>query len=63
MILQVIYMFWKNIQINFMKIRPVRAKLFRADGHDEANRRFSQFGQRTQNLISCAQQILNYWTK
>jgi hypothetical protein len=26
-----------------MKIRPVRAKLFHADRHDEANSRFSQF--------------------
>ena len=32
---------------NFMKIRPVGAELFHADGrtdrHDDANRRFSQF--------------------
>jgi hypothetical protein len=32
---------------NFLKIRPVGAKLFRAngrtEGHGEANRRFSQF--------------------
>jgi hypothetical protein len=47
--------FSTNPQIsNFMKIGPVGAKLFRAggqmdrptDGHDEANSRFSQFGER-----------------
>jgi len=27
---------------NFMKIRPVKFKLFHADGHDEANNGFSQ---------------------
>ena len=53
MILQVIYMFWKNIQINFMKIRPVGADLFYAGGrgrtdrqtdrYDKANSRFSKF--------------------
>jgi hypothetical protein len=32
-----------------MKIRPVRAELFHADGHDEANRRFSQFCERAYN--------------
>ena len=26
-----------------MKIRPVGAELFRADGHDVTNRRFAQF--------------------
>ena len=31
---------------NLIKIRPVRARLFRADGHDEANSRFSQFCER-----------------
>jgi hypothetical protein len=30
-----------------MKIRPVGAELFHADGHDEANSRFSQFCERT----------------
>jgi hypothetical protein len=43
--------FQKNTQIsNFMKIRPVVAKLFhadrRTDRHDEANSRFSQFYER-----------------
>ena len=37
--------------LNFMKIRPVGAKLFHADegtdGHIEANSRFSQFCKRT----------------
>jgi hypothetical protein len=35
---------------NYMKIRPVGAELFhaegRTDGHDEANSRFSQFCER-----------------
>jgi hypothetical protein len=35
---------------NFMKIRPLEAELFNADGqtdrHDEANSRFSQFCER-----------------
>jgi hypothetical protein len=40
--------FSENSQIpNFMKIRPVEAQLFHADGrtdrHDEANTRYSQF--------------------
>jgi hypothetical protein len=40
--------FRKNNEIsNFLKIRPVAAQLFYADGqtdrHDEANSRFSQF--------------------
>ena len=40
--------FRKNPQIsNFMKIRPLEAELFHADGqadkYDEANNRFSQF--------------------
>jgi hypothetical protein len=40
--------FRKNTQIiNFMKIRPVEAELFHADGcmdrHDRANSRISQF--------------------
>jgi len=43
--------FATNTQIsNFMKIRPVGAELFYADGrtdrHDEANSRFSQFSER-----------------
>jgi hypothetical protein len=43
--------FPKNIEIpNFMKIRPVAAELFhadgRTDGHDEADSRFSQFRER-----------------
>jgi len=50
--------FWKNAQIlNFMKICPLEAELFHADGgaeteengtdrHDEANSRFSQFWER-----------------
>jgi len=38
---------FQNPQIsNFMKIRPVRAELFHADGHDEGNSRFSQFCKR-----------------
>jgi hypothetical protein len=42
--------FSKNAQIsNFMKIAPVEAQLFPADGwadrHNEANGRFSQFGE------------------
>ena len=28
---------------NLIKIRPVEAEQFHADGHDEANSRFSQF--------------------
>ena len=44
--------FSKNTQIwNFMKIHPVRAKLYHADGrthrHEEANSHFSQFCERT----------------
>ena len=40
--------FWKNPQIPyFMKMRPVGAELFHAEGqtdkHDEANSRFSPF--------------------
>jgi hypothetical protein len=39
-----------NVQPNFMKIDPVRAELFHADGwrggHDEANGRLSKFGER-----------------
>jgi hypothetical protein len=41
--------FQKNTQISyFMKIQPVGAELFHADGqtHDEANSRFSQFSKR-----------------
>jgi hypothetical protein len=49
------WIFSKNTQIlNFMKIRPVGAELFHANGqtdgrtdrHDEANSRFSQFCER-----------------
>jgi len=44
-------MFSKNTQkSNFMEIRAVGAELFRADRrtdrHDEANGRFSRFGER-----------------
>jgi hypothetical protein len=28
---------------SFIKIRPAEAEQFHADGHDEANSRFSQF--------------------
>jgi len=43
--------FSKNTQMsNFMKIRPVGAELFHADGwmdrHEEANSRFSEFCER-----------------
>jgi hypothetical protein len=39
--------FRKNTQISdFFKIRPVGAELFHADGHDEADSRFSQFCER-----------------
>jgi hypothetical protein len=46
--LEFIDSFSKNTEIsNFMKIRPVRAEFFNADGHreksDEASSRFSQF--------------------
>jgi hypothetical protein len=38
-----------------MKIRPVGAELFRADGrtdkHDETNSRFSQFCERASNAV------------
>jgi len=34
-----------------MKIRPVEAELFHADGHDEAYRHFSQFYKRAQKHI------------
>jgi hypothetical protein len=43
--------FKKYSILNFIKIHPVTAKLFhvegRADIHDEANNRFSQFCKRT----------------
>jgi hypothetical protein len=40
--------FEKNNQISdFKKIRFVAAGLFNADGHDEANSRFSKFYERT----------------
>jgi len=39
--------FSKNPQkSSFIKIRPVGAKLFHVDRHDEANSRFSQFSER-----------------
>jgi hypothetical protein len=39
--------FSKNPQkSNFIKIRPVGAKLFHVDRHDEAKSRFSQFSER-----------------
>jgi hypothetical protein len=51
--------FSKNTQIlhfiNFMKIRPVGAELFHADGridrHDEANSRYSQFFEGAQKFL------------
>jgi len=47
--------FSKYTKINFMKIRPMGAQLFRAEGrtarqtdrHDEAESRFSQFCERS----------------
>ena len=36
-----------------MEIRPTRAELFRADGHDAANGRFSPF---QLNVLSCSMQ-------
>ena len=36
-----------------MKIRPVGAQLFHADGHYEANSHFSQFCERAKNLRQC----------
>ena len=47
---------------NFMKICPVGAELFRADGQtdrqtDEANSRFSQFCERAQKDPSGAQAV------
>ena len=39
--------FEKNAQIwSFMKILPVGSVLFRTDGHDETNIRFSKFCER-----------------
>jgi hypothetical protein len=35
-----------------MEIRPVRAELFHAGRHDEANSRFSQFSTAPKNLWS-----------
>ena len=35
-----------------MKIRPLGAELFDAEGHDEGHTRFSQFCERTKKLIS-----------
>jgi len=36
----------KTININFMKIRPVGAEVFHADGQDEGKSSFSQFCER-----------------
>jgi hypothetical protein len=45
--MQFLHRFSKNNQMsNFMKIRQVGAELFQADGHDEANGRFSQIFER-----------------
>ena len=38
--------FEKAQMSSFIKIRPVGAELFYAEGHDEANSRFSQFCER-----------------
>jgi len=42
--------FQKILKSNFMKIRPVAAELYhadgRTDGHDEVHSRFSQFFER-----------------
>jgi len=52
--------FFEKSSSNFIKIRPVGAEMFHADGrsngdrHDETNRQFSQFCRRAQN------QSLNY---
>jgi hypothetical protein len=49
-------MFSKNNQIsNFIKISPVGAELFHADGHDEANSRFSQFCEKRLNIRTTIQ--------
>jgi len=41
----------KSSPVNFIRIRPMGAELFRAggqtDGHEEASSRFSQFCERT----------------
>jgi hypothetical protein len=34
---------WSIDFLNKLKIRPVEAELFHADGHDEATSRFSKF--------------------
>jgi hypothetical protein len=39
--------FKKSSNINLINMRPVRAEMFHADGHDEANSRFSLFCERT----------------
>jgi len=47
--------FFEKSSSNFVKIRPVGAEMFHADGqtngdrHDATNRQFSQFCRRTQN--------------
>jgi hypothetical protein len=35
---------------SFIKIRPVGPEFFHADGHDEANTRFSKFYERAENV-------------
>jgi hypothetical protein len=47
MTLELSSQFFKNSSVpNFMKIRPVKAELYHADGHEEANSRFSKFCER-----------------
>jgi hypothetical protein len=38
--------FEESSNINFIKIHPMAAEVFHADGHDEVKSRFSQFCQR-----------------
>jgi hypothetical protein len=59
--------FKKNPQIsNFIKIRPVGAELFHADGqterHEETNRRFSQFCKSAYKL-GCLIVLVGYMNK
>jgi hypothetical protein len=52
--------FLKNTQIlNFVKIRPLEAKLFHADGHDKANSCFLQFYKHSKNHFMCIKIALN----
>ena len=37
------WIFTKDFQKNFMKIRPIAAELFQVDRHDKANIHFPQF--------------------